>query len=206
MTRVLTTVRHAATGNAGRRVISGTLDEPLSDLGRAQARDLVSRFGAFHADAVISSPLSRCLETARLLTGCAEARIERWDTCIDRNYGLLQGLPPDEVAKWRPRIRYVRAGGIDHSVNPPQGESLAQVRARAKRVAADLLARREPTILIFSHQILIQQLQGVVMGLSLREALAIDIAVLQVDEFEIHDGRPVTRREIYAGEPTLPSW
>jgi probable phosphoglycerate mutase len=206
MARLITTVRHAATANAGRRVISGTLDEPLSDVGRGQARELVSRLGHFRADLVVSSPLSRSLETACLLTGYEAGRIEQWQRCSERSYGLLQGLPPDEVAKWRSSIRYIRAGGIDHSVNPPQGETLGQVRARARTVAARLMARTEPAVLLFSHQTLIQQLHGVLMGLSLREALALDIAVLQVDEFDVGAGLPAIRRQVYAGERSLASW
>jgi broad specificity phosphatase PhoE len=206
MTSVITTVRHAATGNAGRQVISGTLDEPLSDEGRAQARALVIRRGLLRADAVVSSPLSRSIETARLLTGCESAHIERCSECVERDYGVLQGLSPEEVAKWRPSIRYIRAGGIDHSDNPPQGETLHQVRSRAERVVAALLARPEASILVFSHQTLIQQLHGVLLGVSQHEALAIDIAVLQIDEFEVSDGAVVSQRNVHPGERAIRSW
>jgi hypothetical protein len=44
------------------------------------------------------------------------------------------------------------------------------------------------------------------MGLSLREALALDIAVLQVDEFDVGAGLPAIRRQVYAGERSLASW
>ncbi|HEX5591391.1 MAG TPA: histidine phosphatase family protein [Candidatus Limnocylindrales bacterium] len=206
MVRLITTVRHAATGNASRRVISGTLDEPLSEVGRGQARAFVERFGHLRADVVVSSPLSRSLETARALTGLGDDRIERWKSCMERDYGLLQGIPPDEVATWRSRIRYVSAGGIDHSVNPPEGETLGQVRARARRVAARLLARPEDSILVFSHQTLIQQLIGILTGQSLLEALAIDIAVLQVDAFDVDAGLPATWRPVHPGERSLVSW
>lgn len=206
MARLITTVRHAATANASRRVISGTLDEPLSEIGRGQARAFVDRYGHLRANVVVSSPLSRSLDTARILTGLAEDRIERWKPCVERDYGLLQGMPPEEVATWRSRIRYVNAGGIDHSVNPPEGETLGQVRARARRVAARLLARPEDSILVFSHQTLIQQLIGILTGRRLGEALAIDIAVLQVDEFDVSAGLPATWHRVHPGERSLVSW
>jgi probable phosphoglycerate mutase len=206
MARLITTVRHAATANASRRVISGTLDEPLSEVGRGQARAFVERFGHLRADAVVSSPLARSLDTALALTGLADDRIERWKPCMERNYGLLQGMPPAEVAAWRSRIRYVSAGGIDHSVDPPEGETLGQLRARARRVATRLLARPEDSILLFSHQTLIQQLIGILTGRSLREALAIDIAVLQVDEFDVGASLPAAWRPVHPGERSLVSW
>jgi broad specificity phosphatase PhoE len=206
MARLITTVRHAATANASRKIISGTLDEPLSDLGRNQARATLTRLGRLEADLVVCSPLSRSLETAEILTGLDRAAMEIWPACRERSYGILQGLPPDEVATWRPHIRYIRAGGIDHSVNPPEGETLGAVRSRARRVATRLLARPEDSILLFSHQTFIQQLIGILVGRRLREALAIDVAVLQVDRFDVAAGIPATWTSVHPGERAVKSW
>ena len=206
MAGVITTVRHAATGNATRRVISGTLDEPLSDIGRAQARDTLAKLGRLQADLVISSPLSRSLETARILTGLELPEIAIWKSCIERSYGRLQGLEPEAVAAWRAKITYVNVGGIDHSVNPPDGETLGALRARARRVARRLRNRPEDSILLFSHQTFIQQLIGVLTGRSPLEALAIDIAVLQIDRLALHAGRAATWTPMHAGERGIKSW
>lgn len=206
MSRTLILARHAATGNAARHIISGTLDEPLSADGRAQAREYVDQHGPIEVDHALSSPLSRALDTASLLTGRPPHEIETWDSLIDRDYGRLQGIPPDELADLRAGVRYVRAGGIDHSTNPPNGETLDELRARAERVAADLIARNEPTILVVSHQAPMQQLTGVLLGLGLLEALAIDIRVLQIDEFTWSDGLPAVRRSIHGGVAALTSW
>ena len=206
MAGLITTVRHAATGNATRHVITGTLDEPLSDAGREQARTTVAALGRLRADLVISSPLSRSFETARILTGLEQQDIAIWKACMERSYGRLQGLEPEEVAEWRARIRYVRAGGIDHSVNPPDGETLGALRSRARRVARRLIARQEDSILLFSHQTFIQQLIGILTGRSLIEALAIDIAVLQIDRFEVDAGLPATWTPVHPGERSVRSW
>jgi broad specificity phosphatase PhoE len=206
VTRTLLLARHAATGNAERHVISGTLDEPLSDLGRDQARAYVAEHGPLAADAVISSPLSRATETASLLTSRPAAELEIWPTLIDRSYGLLQGLPPEEVATYRSRITYIRAGGIDHSVDPPAGETLDSVRRRAEGLASDLGARAEGRILVVSHQMVLQQLTGVLLGLSLVEALEIDIRVLEIAELEWDGRRASERRILFPGAPALASW
>jgi probable phosphoglycerate mutase len=206
MARLIITVRHAATANASLKVISGTLDEPLSDLGRSQAAATLEKLGRLRADLVVSSPLSRSLETAGILTGLRPDEIEIWPSCRERSYGVLQGLPPEEVVTWRSRIRYIRAGGIDHSVNPPEGETLGAVRARAKRVAARLIARPEASILLFSHQTFIQQLIGILTGRRLREALEIDIAVLQVDRLDVSAGLPASWTSVHPGERAVRSW
>lgn len=206
MSRTVLVARHAATGNAERHVISGTLDEPLSDLGRAQARDYVAEHGLVAADAIISSPLSRALETAEILSGTPRGAIETWPALVERSYGVLQGLPADEVATYRSRIRYIRAGGIDHSYDPPGGETLDELRVRAERVAADILARPEERILVVSHQVLLQQLIGALLCLPLIDALAIDIRVLQIDEVTLEGILPAARRTVHPGAPALASW
>jgi broad specificity phosphatase PhoE len=206
-TRVVTTVRHAATANAHRQIISGRLDEPLSPEGVAQARKLRAGLGPLEADLVISSPLARALDTARILTSRADDAIERAADCVERSYGLLEGMPPDEVATWRSRIRYVEVGGIEHSVDPPGGETLAELRGRCERFAARILERPVNAILVFSHQVFLQQFQGMLLALDLHEALALDIAVLQIDEFTLgRPGSPAGHRLVHPGIHSLKSW
>jgi broad specificity phosphatase PhoE len=206
-TQVVTTVRHAATANAHRQIISGRLDEPLSPEGVAQARKLCADLGPLEAELVVSSPLARALDTARILTSRRDDAIERAADCVERSYGLLEGMPPDEVATWRSRIRYVEVGGIEHSVDPPGGETLSELRARCGRFATRILERPVTTILVFSHQVFLQQLQGILLGLDLHEALALDIAVLQIDEFTLGaPGSPAGHRLVHPGIRSLKSW
>lgn len=204
--KTISTVRHAATGNAAKRIISGRLDEPLSEQGRQAAVELVTRLGYLQAELVVSSPLSRSLETATIMTGLEQERIERWDDCLERSYGRLEGLSPADVKPLQSSIRYIRAGGIDHSVDPPGGEHLVDLRERARGLAARLLARPESTILVFAHQTILQQLHGVLLGHSLEQALTIDVRILQVDEFTVRDGRSTAHRKIYSGDTGFSSW
>ncbi len=206
MNRTLVLARHAPTGNAKMHVISGTLDEPLSDDGRCQLDAYAAEYGPVSADVVLSSPLSRAVDTAIRLSGLPRERIEVWDELRDRNYGLLQGIAPEDVAAYRPNIEYISAGGIDHSVNPPGGETLDELRERAEQVAARLMGRNEPRILLVSHQAFMQQLGGVLMGLDIRQALASDIRVLQIDEYSWNGRLPATRTPIHGGVRALASW
>ena len=204
---MVTTVRHAATANAHSQIISGRLDEPLSPDGIAQARELRVGLGPLEAELVISSPLARALDTARILTRGGDDVIERAADCVERSYGLLEGMPPDEVATWRSRIQYVQVGGIEHSVDPPEGETLSELRGRCERFAAQVLERPVTTMLVFSHQVFLQQFQGILLGLDLHEALALDIAVLQVDEFTLGPpGLPADHRLVHPGIRSLKSW
>ena len=157
------------------------------------------------ADLVVSSPLRRALETARILTGRDDGGIETWEDCRERDYGRLQGLEPNAVAALRPAITYVAAGGIEHSVDPPGGETLFDLRRRARRLARTLRARPEHTVLVVSHQTLLQQLTGALLRLRMREALAIDITILQVDVIDLASDPP-RRTSAYPGESGFVSW
>lgn len=205
MSERLILARHAATEHAAQQVITGTIDTPISDLGRAQARRLVAERGPIVADLVVSSPLRRAMETARIVTGRPDDEIEAWDDARERDYGRLQGLAPEAVDALRPTITYVRAGGIEHSLDPPGGETLFVLRRRARRLAAALRARPERTVLVVSHQTLLQQLTGALLRLRLRDALAIDITILQVDEVDLTD-TPPRRSAIYPGAAGFSSW
>jgi probable phosphoglycerate mutase len=64
-------VRHAdAIPEADEIIPSGIYDDlPLSSIGREQARALAERLGSISFNAIYSSPLQRCLETAAPLAG-----------------------------------------------------------------------------------------------------------------------------------------
>src|SRR5947209_8893425 len=76
---------------------SGVYDNlPLSRLGREQAQALAERLGAIHFDAIYSSPLERCQETAAPLA----KRLELTPIIVvdlqEVKIGEIHPLPPDE--------------------------------------------------------------------------------------------------------------
>jgi len=69
MTTRLYLVRHGATDMTMEDRFSGSADVELSDEGREQAQRLAERLADDNITAVFTSPLSRTLETARILAG-----------------------------------------------------------------------------------------------------------------------------------------
>ena len=92
-------VRHGETiWNAENRV-QGITDIPLTDKGRLDAtlqRDFVK---SLDIDVVISSPLDRAIETAKLLTDNS-LPINTDDRIKERDWGLNEGADIDSVDKW----------------------------------------------------------------------------------------------------------
>jgi probable phosphoglycerate mutase len=160
-------VRHGRTaGNTVRYV--GWGDEPLDDVGRAQARALAQQLAAEPVDVVYTSPLSRALDTARPLAESHRAPLLVRDGLKEIDYGEYQ-----DVLKAERKLRLKR----NHRVDPmPGGESLRDVFDRVAVVRAevqsDLRAGRH--VAVVAHFWSLRMLAGQVDGLSFDEVLARD--------------------------------
>jgi broad specificity phosphatase PhoE len=136
-------VRHGETEWARLGRHTGRTDIPLTDIGRDQARALGRRLADHPFALVLSSPLSRAAETARL-AGYGD-RMQEDDDLREWDYGKLEGRLTDDI-----RTEYP-----DWSIwtGPwPGGETVDEVGTRADHVLARIL---DPAVtgdaLIFSH-------------------------------------------------------
>jgi probable phosphoglycerate mutase len=125
----------------------GQLDTPLSDAGRAQARELGRRLAGRGLCALHVSSLRRALETARIvgeelgLEPRADARLS------EAAMGSWQGRLKEEVEREEPGTwaAWRRAGP---GFRFPGGESLAEFQARVLDALADVRAGPLPTLVI----------------------------------------------------------
>jgi uncharacterized phosphatase len=98
---ILTVIRHGQTPYNAKRLIQGQIDIPLNETGIKQSEHLANEFlhQGISYDVMISSPLSRALETATIIKKIIghpnEIIIEH--SFIERSFGKLDGLTLDEV-------------------------------------------------------------------------------------------------------------
>ncbi|MER6840795.1 histidine phosphatase family protein [Streptomyces platensis] len=125
---------------------TGRTDVPLLDEGRRGAKLLGERLHRAPWDGlpgveVRTSPLVRAKETCEL-AGFGD-RAQPWDALMEVDYGAYEGLTPAEIKSGRPDWLLWRDG-------VPEGETLAEVAARADEVVS-WARSADRDVLVFAH-------------------------------------------------------
>ena len=150
-------VRHGETEWARLGRHTGRTDIPLTDAGREQASSLGHRLAGHRFGLVLTSPLSRAAETARI-AGYADAAILD-DDLREWDYGQFEGRTTKEIRAEHPGWTIWRGPW-------PEGESADQVGARADRVIARIRdASPDGDALVFAHGHLLRVLTARWIGL-----------------------------------------
>jgi broad specificity phosphatase PhoE len=141
-------VRHGATEWNERGLCLGRTDVPLSATGRRQAELLGEALKGQRFDAVFASPLSRAVETARLL-GHEPRRLAE---LVEIDRGAWEGLTPDQIRARDPAF-HARWYADPRDLAMPAGEAFAELWARAGRALA-LLEEAGASVLAVGHRAL----------------------------------------------------
>ncbi len=145
--------RHGETtwNRAGR--YQGRLDAPLSELGRRQADALAGAMAAHGVARVVSSPLSRCVDTAAPAARLAGVALELDDRLIEIAHGTWEGRIRDEIAANDPE-RYRAWRSDPANVAFENGETLSAVLERWRAFAATF----EPRVpsLVVTHDAVVR--------------------------------------------------
>jgi broad specificity phosphatase PhoE len=134
-------VRHAETEWSRTKKHTGRTDVPLTDAGRERARELGAHLRDRAFAVVLSSPLERARETARL-AGLGNPCQVREDL-LEWDYGDYEGITTADIRKERPDW-YLWRDGV------PNGETPAEVGARCDRVIAEILSV-DGDVAVFAH-------------------------------------------------------
>jgi uncharacterized phosphatase len=110
-------VRHGQTNWNARGLFQGSSDIPLNETGRAQAREAETMLAQWSWDAIVSSPLSRARETARIVAEHLKLPLgPAYDELVERDYGPLEGTPASVGMERWPDRRYPGAEPLDEVV------------------------------------------------------------------------------------------
>src|SRR5438067_2900505 len=161
---LLALLRHGDTAWSAEGRIQGRSDVPLSDAGRAALAGF--RLPACcQAMRIVTSPLSRCTETAALI-GARRAPVEA--RLVEMHWGEWEGRGLAELrAELGEAMRSNEARGWDF--RPAGGESPREVLARVQAWLADCAAGERPTLAV-THRGVMRAIFAAATGWDLRGA------------------------------------
>lgn len=170
----------------------GTLDEPLSDGGVAQAERLAEALAPLPVGAVYASPLRRAAETARKIAEVRGLDLQVEPRLREQAFGEWEGRTRAEVFAG-PHREALLGWEADLSSAPPGGESLAAVQERVLSLVEELRDRHAGEwVALVSHVGPIKALLCTALGGGLPTALRLflDPGTLSVIDW---GDRPVVR-------------
>ncbi len=132
-------IRHGLSVMNQQGVFSGSIDTPLTDEGRKQAKQAGKLARDFGIDYIVSSPLARALETAQIIAGeigYPTRDIHVNDLFVERHFGELEGKP------WSPDLNLDGISDI---------ETVDSLLERAKLALDWLHTLPADNILVVSH-------------------------------------------------------
>jgi broad specificity phosphatase PhoE len=152
--------RHGETEWSRARKHTGRTDLPLTPEGERQAREeLAPKLAGVDFDLVLSSPLRRARETARL-AGAPEPVVD--ERLREMDYGDYEGRTTAE-------IRAARPGWDLWTDGCPGGETVEDVGARVDALIAERLRADWGRVLVFGHGHTLRILAARWLGLPARE-------------------------------------
>ncbi|MBV8518676.1 MAG: histidine phosphatase family protein [Acidobacteria bacterium] len=161
-------VRHGATQLTAEDRFSGANGAELSADGRAQAELLGERLRRENIAAAYCSPLSRTVETARLIVARCGLTASTSDGLREISHGHWEGLSRAEVEQ-RYGAEYAAWEADPFTFAPEGGESGVEVLARALPALREIVTRHPgERVLVVSHKATIRLLLSSLLGIDAR--------------------------------------
>jgi probable phosphoglycerate mutase len=130
-------LRHGQSTANRDRVIAGSTDAELTELGEAQARQAAVALAGSGIRRIVASPQRRALRTAEIVAGALGLPVATDPGLVERHWGTWEG----RLVADRP----------DYFMVPEGGESWEAFRDRAWAACEPILAARPVPLLIVAH-------------------------------------------------------
>jgi len=193
-------LRHAQTALNAAGKIQGETEAGLNAQGRRQARKAARRLARYyHVDHIYTSPYSRAQETAGIVSRSFGLTPEVNDDLRELSFGKinnerfidLETLQPDYFHQ----INHLYATKAEEGVSKPpfpEGESIADIRARIERFTEHLLANhRGQFVTAVSHGGIIKYMLAYYAGLSLDNPIFFFIENTSISVVDFYQNRSI---------------
>lgn len=188
-------VRHSETDLNQKQVYYGWTNTPLNYEGKRQCELLHKKLIDISFDTVISSPLSRAIDSARLITGAAPEAIIRCEGLREFNFGEWEGRHYQEVAEKCPD-EWAQWCNDWQNYCIPGGESFYIFYQRVKKEFETILKiyNDKERILIISHQGTLRVIAGLLLRMNPEDLWRLDFDFGSYTMFEFNRDIPVLRK------------
>ena len=172
-------VRHGQTDQNVLGLVQGDTESDLTEKGREEAKALQELVESLDIDVVVSSPLRRALDTAKLITNNKKEIIID-DRLIERDFGLSEGKPVDEeltVKYWNFKL--------NTDIN--EVEKVQDLMFRITEFIEDMRNKYDDKkVLVVAHSAILRAIHYAISGIPEDgDLLKIEIPNLRIIEYEI---------------------
>ena len=197
---ILALVRHGQSLWNHENRFTGFVDVPLTDKGRAEARQAAESLKGLTFDVAYTSALTRAQETLALILESLGQRIPviRDAALNERHYGDLQGLNKEDAAK-RWGDDQVKKWRRSYDIPPPNGESLEMTAKRVLpfyELAISVDLRQGKNVLVVAHGNSNRSLVMKLDKLTGEQVVALELATGVPLVYEVSKDLEVLKKEI----------
>jgi broad specificity phosphatase PhoE len=158
-------VRHGQSEGNANGVIQGHLDFGLSELGERQARATAERLTELHIDRVLTSPLKRAAETARIIAGERGVLVQPEPALMEYDIGEASGLTGPQIRERFPEVSAAYARGERPVFPGEEGRELFHTRLGG---VLESLRSTDDTVVAVAHGGVVSAYCYMALGLDLQ--------------------------------------
>lgn len=181
-------VRHALHEFGGGRIAGRTEGVHLSPDGQRQAEALASRLSALRLDAVYSSPVLRCQETAAGIAATHGLEVRTEPALTELGFGDWQGA---ELSALEGQDLWRRFNAFRSGTRAPNGELFLETQLRIVRAVLEIGDRHAgETVALVSHADVIRAALLHFLGMPMDHFLRLEISPASVSVVRVGDYGP----------------
>ena len=159
-------VRHGECRGNREGLFRGRTDFPLNQNGFMQAEDLAREINRYHPDVLLTSPLTRAVQTAQAISKLCQVKVQEQPELNNIQLGPWEGRYKKEIATLFP-LEWQKWIKQPENLNIPGMETLSQVKNRVKylldRCVSEFFGQ---TILFVSHRAVLKPLIAACLGMT----------------------------------------
>ncbi len=180
-------IRHGETEFNRLGIFRGRYEVDLNDTGRRQAQEIGKALKGCGISFLLTSPLSRAVETARMIAEILKVEYTPDEAFNNIALGEWQGVPKSKIKQDYPDLWHLWTTEPE-KLAIPNGETVEQVRRRAFQGLKHIIGSRKETFAIVTHRSVIKALAAAMLDVNPPYfwKFYIDNAAFSI--FEVSDG------------------